>query len=65
MDFIEKARIKMEHWISHNDHHLEEYESFAQQLEAAGRTESARYVREMTEFTAKGTACLKRALEVL
>ena len=33
MDFIEKTKVRLEHWISHNEHHLEEYEMFAKQLE--------------------------------
>ncbi len=33
MDFIEKARVRLEHWIHHSDHHNEEYEMFADQLE--------------------------------
>jgi len=32
MDFIEKARLRLEHWITHNDHHQYEYEMFAEQL---------------------------------
>ena len=35
MDFMEKAKIRLDHWISHNDSHCEEYEAFAKQLEEA------------------------------
>ena len=65
MDFEEKARIRLEHWIEHNDHHREDYELFADQLEDAGKVESARHIREMMELTEKSTACLRRALETL
>ncbi len=65
MDFDEKARIRIEHWIEHNDHHLEDYEQFANQLEDAGKLESARSIREMADFTQKSTACLRKALEAL
>ncbi|MBW1668814.1 MAG: hypothetical protein JRJ66_12330 [Deltaproteobacteria bacterium] len=65
MEFAEKARLRLEHWITHNDHHLEEYEMFADQLEEAGRIESARHVREMIELTAKSTESLRRALKAL
>jgi len=37
MDFIEKTRIRMENWITHNNHHQEEYEMLAEQLETAGK----------------------------
>ena len=37
MDIIEKAKIRLEHWIHHNEHHGEDYEAFAEELEKAGK----------------------------
>ena len=65
MDFVEKARIRLEHWITHNDHHQEEYEMFAEQLQDAGKKESADNIREMMTLTAKGTDCLRKALKAI
>lgn len=65
MESIEKAKIRLDHWIHHNDHHIEEYELFADQLEDAGKSASARYVREMIDLTYKCTECLKNAIEKL
>lgn len=65
MDFIEKARIRLENWISHNDHHREEYEEFAEQLEDAGKNASSQHVREMIELTAKSNEFLRKALRAL
>ena len=65
MEFIEKAKVRIEHWIHHNDHHGEEYELFADQLEEAGKKESARFIREMIELSAKSNDCLKNALKAL
>ncbi|MBC8419501.1 MAG: hypothetical protein ABIE47_02830 [Pseudomonadota bacterium] len=65
MDFIEKAKIRLEHWKSHNDHHHEEYQIFADHLEDAGKTRSAAYVREMSDLTAKISDCLDNALKDL
>lgn len=65
MEFKEKARIRLEHWIDHSDHHLEDYERFAEQLEDAGFSESAGYIREMMDLEEKATACLKEALRAL
>ncbi|MBN2125461.1 MAG: hypothetical protein JW821_14270 [Deltaproteobacteria bacterium] len=65
MDFTEKSKIRLEHWITHNEHHHEEYEMFAEQLEEAGMVESARQVREMAELTARSTECLRKALKAL
>ena len=65
MDFEEKARIRLETWITHNDHHGEEYRSFAQELESTGMKESARNVRDMISFTEKGTESLRKAIKAL
>ncbi|MFO7737185.1 MAG: hypothetical protein R6V46_01805 [Desulfatiglandaceae bacterium] len=65
MDFIEKAKIRLEHWITHNDHHQEEYEMFAEQLEDANKKESAEHLREMISLNSKSTACLREALKAL
>ena len=65
MDFIEKARIRLEHWITHNDHHLEEYEMFAEQLEDAGMKQSATHIREMIDLSVKSNDSLRNALKSL
>ena len=65
MDFIEKAKIRLEHWIHHNEHHNEEYELFADQLDEAGKKESAASIREMMELTLRSTECLQKALKAL
>ena len=65
MELIEKAKIRLEHWISHSDHHYEEYETFADQLEEAGKAESAKCIREMMTLTSKSTACFREALRLL
>ena len=62
---MEKAKVRLEHWIHHNDQHIEEYELFADQLEDAGKGSSARYVREMIELSIKSAECLKNALQEL
>ena len=65
MDFIERARIRLENWITHNDHHQEEYEMLAEQLETEGKNESLKHVREVVELTAKSSECLRKALKAL
>jgi hypothetical protein len=65
MEFTEKAKIRIEHWIHHNEHHGEEYEMFAEQLEDAGKTESAGHIREMVKIISRSTECLKNALDAL
>ena len=65
MESMEKSKIRLDHWIHHNEHHVEEYEMFADQLEEAGKSESAGYVREMIELTSRSTDCLRNALKAL
>ena len=65
MDLMEKAKIRLQSWITHNDHHHEEYEMFAEQLEEANRTESAKHIREMIELNSKSNECLRQALKAL
>lgn len=62
MDFVQRARIKIEHWISHNDHHLEDYDAFAKELKSAGKAECAAHIREMILHSARSTECLRKAL---
>lgn len=65
MDFVEKAKVRLEHWITHNDHHQEEYEIFITQLQEAGKQDSADHLREMMALTEKSTDCLRSALTAL
>ena len=65
MDFLSKARIRLEHWIEHNEHHLEDYRRFAEELETNGRKASAESIREMIDLNRQSTDSLRRALERL
>jgi hypothetical protein len=65
MDFAQKARVRIEHWISHNDHHLEDYEAFARELDADGKPECAQQIREMIGHSTRGNECLRKALSSL
>lgn len=65
MDFVEKAKVRMEHWIAHYDHHQEEYQSLMEQLQEAGKQESADHIREMMELAEKSIHCLRAALKAL
>ena len=65
MDFIEKARNRLEHWITHNDHHQEAYEMFAEQLGKAGKVQSSEHIRKMVELTAQSGECLRKAIKAI
>lgn len=65
MDFVEKARVRLNHWIAHNEGHQEEYEKFAVQLEEAGKRASAQQIREMVALSKRSEECLRKALSAL
>lgn len=65
MDFTEKAKVRLEHWLEHNDEHLQQYEAFARELKAGGKTECAEKILEAAELTARGSESLRRAIEAL
>jgi hypothetical protein len=65
MEMIEKAKIRLEHWITHNDHHQEEYEMFVEQLESHGKMESAGHIRKIRALTVEATEHLRKALAAL
>lgn len=65
MDFAEKAKIRLEHWITHNKNHQQEYEHFLKQLQEAGNQESADQILELMALTEKSTECLHNALNAL
>lgn len=65
MDFVDRARLRLEHWMDHNEKHREEYAAFAAQLEQAGKQASAVHVREMADLAGKSDACLRKALKAL
>jgi len=65
MEFIEKAKIRLEHWIHHTEDHYQEYVSFAKELEEAGKIESARHLKDVIALTTRTTECLKKAMKAL
>lgn len=65
MDFSEKARIRLEHWITHSADHQQEYAVFAEQLEEAGKMESAKHIKELAELSSRSMDCLRKALNAL
>ncbi len=65
MKTAERAKIRLEHWITHNEHHESEYLQFAQDLEQAGFDTAAAEVKQMVEFNARSNDCLRKALAAL
>ncbi len=62
---IEKAKIRLEHWLEHNLKHIDEYRKFINVLKEAGKEKSAKYMEEMIQFAMKSNESLKNALKAL
>ena len=65
MDFTEKAKVRIEHWLKHNKSHLKEYDAFSKELKNYGKHNSARYIREMANLISESSDYLYKALEAL
>jgi hypothetical protein len=65
VDLVEKARVRMSHWLAHNETHQEEYAKLAAELEGAGKRASSREIREMVELSRRSDECLRKALAAL
>jgi len=65
MAIVDKAAVRIGHWMAHNDSHITEYDAFAKHLEDSGKGASAMHIREMAELTRKAGDCLRKALLAL
>lgn len=65
MELVEKAVVRIKHWMEHNGSHIEEYDAFAKQLEDSGLGASATHIREMAELTRQSGDSLRKALLAL
>jgi len=65
MEAIEKARVRIEEWIHHLSHHMEDYQKLASELETLGKRESASQIRQAVDLTSQGAEHLEKALEAL
>ena len=65
MELVEKAAVRIRHWMEHNGSHIEEYDAFAKHLENSGLSASAKHIREMAELTRKSGDFLREALLAL
>jgi len=65
MEFLEKAKIRLEHWMKHNEEHQKEYLEFADQPEEAGKKVASDSIREMAQLENQSNQCLQKALDNL
>jgi hypothetical protein len=62
MDEIQKSRIRLKHWVDHNEDHLKGYEDVAQLLETQGLSEAASRIRQGIDMTRKANDEFRAAL---
>lgn len=62
MEFEEKAKIRIEHWLNHTAGHIDGYRQLAEELENTGYRDIARHIRATMALTASCAKCLEGAL---
>ncbi len=65
MEFNEKARIRLEHWLKHNKEHEEEYKKFRDELLSAGKTKSAKLMDSIIEYVFRCSKLFEEAIDGL
>jgi hypothetical protein len=65
MDDIQKNRVRLTHWISHNSEHLTGYMEMAENLEGMGLNEAAEKVRRAVSLVKATNHEFERALTLL
>ncbi|GEM_PF-3995509 len=65
MDIKERAKIRLQLGLSHNESYVGDYRRFADELEAAGLTASRQALGVAIDLTGQGNAAFRRALDLL
>ena len=47
---VEKLRVLIEHWISHNEEHARQYREWADRIESEGLLEAATAIRQAADL---------------
>ncbi len=64
MTDLEKLRVLLPHWITHNREHGAEFVRWAEELEKSGAQDVARALREAVAAAEEVTARLEQCLEL-
>lgn len=62
MEYTEKVRKRLEHWLEHNAKHMEEYKKLADELKEKGYESAANYILNLIEHTKKMNDEINNAL---
>jgi len=65
LSFEEKLSTLFQHWIAHNNSHLETYTSWAQKAEKEKMTQTAALLNETADVSSRITEILEKALKSL
>jgi hypothetical protein len=63
MDERKKLSVMIEHWIEHNDEHMEEYKKWANKAEELGLKSVRKEIEEAIGSLSQSNRHLKRALK--
>ena len=58
---VEKLKVLVEHWIEHNEEHINKYKEWVEKLKG-GRDDLANLIAESIEFFEKGNEKLSEVL---
>ncbi|GAB6888549.1 hypothetical protein JCM13304A_20480 [Desulfothermus okinawensis JCM 13304] len=65
MEYIEKVRKRLEHWMEHNEKHMEEYKKLAEELKSNGLDSAAHYIMNLVKHTENMNREIEEALKNL
>ena len=65
MDELEKLKHLIEHWIEHNEAHVNTYREWASKAEALGKKELSEILKQIAEENKKLEGLFKKALKTI
>jgi len=63
MDNVEKLRVMLQHWIEHNNGHVDEFEKWRQTMTEEGQASLAAHIAEAIQTMTTVNKQLEKALE--
>ncbi|WP_461833467.1 hypothetical protein [Desulfothermus sp.] len=65
MEYTEKVKKRLEHWMEHNNKHMEEYKKLADELKSNGLESASKYILNLVEHTQNMNREIQEALKNL
>ncbi len=62
MNIKDKVKIRVEHWLEHNERHYEEYLNFVKELEEQGLEKEKEVIKKVADLTKQISSLFKEIL---